>query len=157
MKRIHIFILVISTLLFCNCNGINSKKDSAILSRTFLNDSWERFDYITTDIEIDAETTYDLSLDISFTDAYRYKDFSMVFSIFDANGNPYRSKAYTFNLKDDEGIWKSELIDGCYTFNLPVNKALTLTDLGKYTFQIEYRMPITPLEGVRNLKLYNNK
>lgn len=154
MKRTSILTIAVFAILFCSCSR-NSSSERAIISRTFLDDSWERFDFVKTEVEIDEETTYDLSLDISFTSTYKFDDFSMVFSIFNANGNPYRSKAYAFNLKDGDGNWKSELADGCYTFNLPINKALTLTDTGKYTFQIEYRMPITPLEGVRELKLYN--
>lgn len=141
--------------MLCCCGGNLQRKSNDILSRSFMGDTWERFDFVTNDIEIEEETTFDLSMDISFTEAYPYNDFSLVFSVFDAYGNPYRSKAYKFSLKDNEGNWKSELIDGCYTFNLPINSALTLNELGKYKFQIEHRMPITPIEGVRSLKLYN--
>ena len=156
MKHIKLLSLVFGFLFLCSCNGGSTKTNRTILSRDFMDDIWERFDFVTNDIEIEKETTYDLSMSISFTEAYGHKDFSMVFSVFDTYGNPYRCKAYKFALKDTDGNWKSELIDGCYTFELPINNALTLTDPGKYTFQIESRMPITPLEGVRSLKLYNN-
>ena len=157
MKRINLSVIGILAVFFlCNCNGGSTEADSIIMSRNFMGDIWERFDFVTKSIEIEKETTYSLSMDISFTETYRYNDFSMVFTVFDAYGNPYRCKAYKFSLKDNDGSWKSEFIDGCYTFKLPINSALTLTDPGKYTFQIESRMPITPLEGVRSLKLYNN-
>ena len=156
MKHIKFLSFVLGVFLLCSCNSGSTKTGCTILSREFMNDNWERFDFVTNDIEIEKETTYDLSMDICFTDAYRYNDFSMVFSVLDAYGNPYRCKAYKFSLKDADGNWNSELIDGCYTFKLPINNALTLTDPGKYTFHIESRMPITPLEGVRSLKLYNN-
>ena len=156
MKHIKFLSFVLGVFFLCSCNGGSTKADSTIMSRDFMDDIWERFDFVTNDIQIEKETTYDLSMNISFTEAYRYDDFSMVFSVFDTYGNPYRCKAYKFSLKDNDGSWKSELIDGCYTFELPINNALMLTDPGKYTFQIEYRMPITPLEGVRSLKLYNN-
>ena len=156
MKHIRFLSFVVFAIMLCSCGGNSTKKCNDILSRTFTDDTWERFDFVTNDIEIEKETTYDLSMDISFTETYRYNDFSMVFSVFDADGNPYRSKPYKFALKDSQGNWNSELVDGCYTFNLPINNALMLTDPGKYKFQIEYRMPITPIEGVRSLKLYNN-
>lgn len=156
MKHIKLLSFVLGVFFLCSCNGGSTKTDRTILSREFMSDVWERFDFVKNNIEIEKETTYNLSMDISFTEAYKYKDFSMVFSVFDAYGNPYRCKDYKFSLKDSDGNWKSELIDGCYTFNLPINSALSLTDPGKYMFQIEYRMPITPLEGVRSLKLYNN-
>ena len=156
-KHIKLLSLFISGLLFlCGCSGDAAKTDRAVISRHFMNDNWERFDFLTKDIEIKEETTYNLSMTISFTEAYAYNDFSMVFSVFDSNGNPYRCKAYKFPLKDTDGNWKSEFVDSTYTFELPINSALTLTDPGKYTFQIESRMPITPVEGIRNLTLLNN-
>ena len=155
MKYIKFLSFAFFAFILCSCSNL-AKESNDLLSRSFLNDSWERFDFVTNDIEIEGETTYDLSMDISFTDAYKYNDFSMVFTVFDAYGNPYRSKTYKFSLKDSSGNWNSECVDSCYTFNLPINNALTLIDPGKYTFQIESRMPITPLEGVRNLKLHNN-
>lgn len=130
-------------------------KDKEILHREFYNTVWERFDYVRTDIEVTASTTYDLSMHISFTDDYLYNDFSMIFTVFDKNGNPYRSKGYKFNLKDIDGHWNAEKKDGCYTFILPINRNLTITDPGKYQFVIEQRMPITPIVGVKELTLIN--
>lgn len=130
--------------------------DKQIINRSFFNTAWERFDYVNNSIDIEKETTYDLAMDISFTDDYAYDYFSMVFTVFDSYGIPYRSKAYKFNLKDKEGNWKAEKKDDCYTFNLPINQALQITDPGTYRFQIENRMPITPLVGVRQLTLNNN-
>ena len=101
--------------------------------------------------------SFDLSLKIAFTDDYTYNDFSMVFTVFTGDGQPYRSKGYKFNLKDKEGNWNVEQKEGCYTFVLPINKDLRIVDAGTYTFQIEYRMPITPLVGVKELTLLNNK
>ena len=131
-------------------------KDKELLHREFYNTVWERFDYVRNDIEITTTTTYDLSMQISFTDDYPYDDFSMIFTVFDEKGNPYRSKGYKFNLKDSEGNWNAEKKDNCYTFNVPINKSLTISDPGKYQFTIEQRMPITPVVGVKELVLLNN-
>jgi hypothetical protein len=60
-------------------------------------------------------------------------------------------------VKDPEGNWNSELVNGNYTFELPINKALQLTEAGTYQFQIEQKMPVTPLVGVKEMTLYNNK
>jgi hypothetical protein len=81
----------------------------------------------------------------------------MIFTVFTSDGQPYRSKGYKFNVKDKEGQWNSQLADGCYTFTFPINKNLTITDPGKYCFQIENHMPITPLVGVKELTLINNR
>ena len=148
-----VFILVL-TLFLAGCN--RQEKSSELIQRTFFNTTWERFDYLRNDIEIKEETTFDLSTRISFTDDYPYDYFSMVFTVFTKDGNPYRSKGYKFNLKDAEGHWNSEMTDGCYTFDFPINKQFLITDPGTYRFQIEYRMPITPLVGIKELTLINN-
>lgn len=131
-------------------------KNKELLHRDFYNTVWERFDYVSTEIEVTATTTYDLSMHISFTEDYSYNDFSMIFTVFDKNGNPYRSKGYKFNLKDADGHWNVEKKGDCYTFILPVNRQLSITDPGKYKFVIEQRMPITPIVGVKELVLLNN-
>ena len=148
-----VFILLLG-LFLTGCN--QQEKNSALIQRSFFNTTWERFDYLRNDIEIKEETTFDLSMQVSFTDEYPYDYFSMVFTVFTKEGNPYRSKGYKFSLKDKEGHWNSELKDGCYTFDFPINKQFLITDPGTYRFQIEYRMPITPLVGIKELTLTDN-
>lgn len=130
--------------------------DKKLLQRNFYETVWERFDYVTNDMIIDEPTTFDLSLSISFTDDYPYNDISLVFTVFDESDNPYRAKGYKFNLKDGEGHWNVEKVDGCYTYTLPINKQLMITEPGKYQFRLEQKMPITPVVGVKALTLINN-
>lgn len=153
MKR-HVIIAILLCAFFCGCR--QQEKNAELIHRDFYETLWERFDYVRNDVEIKEATTYDLGLRISFTDKYAYDNISLVFTIFDSKGTPYRSRGYKFDLKDAEGQWKSELKDGCYTFELPINKSLQITEPGIYRFQIEYRMPITPILGVKSLSLYNN-
>ena len=148
--------MVLAVLL--GCFGCSQKADNnALLQRDFYNTVWERFDYVTNDIEIKEATTFDLSMKITFTDDYPYDDFEMVFTVFDDKGDPYRAKGYKFTLKDEEGNWNVEKKDGCYTFTLPINKQLMISDAGKYQFRLEQKMPITPVVGVKELVLMNNK
>ena len=142
----------------CLClMGCGSKeKNAELLHRVFFDAIWERFDYVRNEIEVKEETTFDLSMKISFTEDYPYESFSMIFTVFTSQNQPYRSKGYKFNVKDSEGHWNSQLADGCYTFTFPINKNLMITDPGVYCFQIENHMPITPLVGVKELTLINN-
>lgn len=151
MKKI---VLIVGCLL-CLFGCMQKEENKVVLHREFYETLWERFDYVQDSIDVKAETTYDLSLKIAFTDDYSYKDFSMVFTVFSSDGEPYRSKTYKFNLKDDEGNWNVEKVDGCHTFVLPINKSLRISEVGTYIFQIENRMPITPLVGVKELTLLN--
>ena len=153
MKGYRILVL---GLLLCllGCGQQVNKKE--LLQRSFYETIWERFDYVTADVNITKTTAYDLSLRISFTDDYPYNDISMIFTVFDEKDNPYRAKGYKFNLKDNEGHWNVEKVDGCYTFTLPINKQLVISDPGKYRFRLEQKMPITPVVGVKDLVLLNN-
>ena len=147
-------------MVLCLFGCTRQEKNTALLHRDFYETIWERFDYVKDNIEVKEETSYDLSLKIAFTDAYPYNDISMVFTVFSSDGNPYRARAYKFNLKDAEGKWNvesvDEKVDGCHTFVLPINKSLRISEVGTYLFQIENRMPITPLVGVKELTLMRN-
>lgn len=151
MKRLA---LVFGCLFLAFCGCWQQTEKNVILQRSFYNNNWERFDFVKNTIDVKEKTSYDLNLRISFTEDYPYNDFSMIFTVFDAYGDPYRAKAYKFNLKDSEGQWNGESRDGCHTFELPINKSFLIADPGKYTFQIENYMPITPLVGVKELTLY---
>ena len=75
--------------------------------------------------------------------------------MFDADERPFRTKNYKFKVKDSNGNWNSELVDGYYRFTFPINNELTVNEPGTYRFQLENRMPITPLKGVRDIEILN--
>ena len=153
MKR-QLLIAMAFCLTFIGCR--QHQDDGTIIHREFYQTVWERFDFVSNTVEVKEPTTFDLGLRISFAENYPYENISLVFTVFTSDKTPYRSKGYKFRVKDKEGNWNSELIDGCYTFELPINKALQLTEADTYRFQIEQTMPVTPLIGVTELTLFNN-
>lgn len=153
MKRITLLLLV----LCCGLLGCGpQEKNRELIQRSFYNTVWERFDNVDANVEITKPTTFNLSLQISFTDDYPYDYVDLVFVVFTPEGDRYRAKEYIPELKDADGQWSAERVDGCYTFDFPINKDLQINDLGTYRFHIEQKMPITPLVGVKELKLLNN-
>lgn len=154
MKRISV---VIGLFCLIGLNACHSRKvDPTLLSRDFLSTGWERFDYITKNVEIQQPTTYNLTMKASFDASYPFDYFSVAFTVFDTEDHPLRSKNYKFSLKDYEGVWKSELIDDLYTFTFPINSEMSLNEPGEYIFQLENRMPITPLVGIRHISIDSN-
>lgn len=154
MKKLTVIALFLS-LLLVGC-GHNKESDGIMLHREFYQTVWERFDFVTNQVEITEPTTYDLGLRISFTDDYPFDYIDLVFAVLTSDGTPYRSKGYKFSVKDKEGNWKSDSVNGVYSFELPINKALQITEAGKYSFKIEQKMPKTPLVGVKELVLFDN-
>lgn len=153
MKRITLVLLVLCFGLF-GCG--HQEKNRELIQRSFYNTVWERFDYVDKDVEITKPTSFNLSMQMSFTEDYPYDYINIVFVVFTPEGDRYRGKEYIPKLKDADGQWSAELVDGCYTFNFPINKDLQISDPGTYRFHIEQKMPITPLVGVKELTLLNN-
>ena len=153
MKR---FLFVLSLICLLGLTACHSgKKENVLLSRTFPTYCWERFDFITRDITLEKPTTYDLALKVAFDPSYEYNHLMVVFTIFDTDDQPLRSKGYKFQLKEPDGSWKSELVDGSYHFILPINNELSLNEPGTYKFQLESRMPVTPLLGIKEISIIN--
>ncbi|MBR3709863.1 MAG: hypothetical protein IKM99_02740 [Bacteroidales bacterium] len=152
MKKI---LLVIGVILLGLSSCHSGKKGNALLSRSFPTYNWERFDFVKTEIDLKKPTTYNLVLNVAFDPSYTQNYFSVVFTVFDENEHPFRTKGYKFTLKEKDGSWKSTLTDGSYHYSFPINSELSINEPGKYTFQLENRMPITPLTGIQSIEIIN--
>ncbi|MBQ3709745.1 MAG: hypothetical protein II887_03485 [Bacteroidales bacterium] len=151
MKRFLLVLSLIGLVGFSACNSGQNKK--VLMSRAFPTSSWERFDFVEQTVELKKPATYNLVLNATFAPDYPYDHFAMSFTVFNEEGRPLRGKNYQFTLKDRDGSWKSELTENGYCFTFPINSELMLNDPGTYKFQIENRMPITPLLGIKEISL----
>ena len=122
MRRILFVFGVIVMVGLGACKPNRTEK--TLISRDFPTSSWERFDYVEKAISISEPVSFDLELEASFEDAYPYNYFETVFTVFDDADNALRTKKYKFNIKDNDGQWKSELTDGCYHFRFPSGRSL---------------------------------
>ena len=75
MRHVVYAIMLGIGLVFSSCTA--QKKSNIIIEREFLHDAWERLNYVYSDIEIQSPTTYDLSMDLYFTEEYEYAYFAM--------------------------------------------------------------------------------
>jgi len=154
MKRLAFILGLICLLGMSSCHS--KKSNTALLSKDFAFTGWERFEFIENNLEVKAPTTYDLTMEVTFDDTYPFDYLSVVFSVFDTEGQPIRSKSYKFNLKDGNGAWKSDASEGLYKFTLPINSEMSFNDPGLYVLQLENRMPITPLVGIHHISIKSN-
>lgn len=151
------YLLIIGVILMGLSSCHSDKNRGALLSRTFPTNSWERFDFVKAEIDLKKPVTYDLVLNATLDPSYTYSYLSVVFTVFDDNDHPLRTKGYKFNLKEKDGSWKSTLKEDAYHFSFPINSELSINEPGKYIFQLENRMPITPLTGVKSIEIINVK
>lgn len=151
MKRITIILGVLCMMGLFSCQ--HNQADKALLSREFTSSGWERFDFVSNELEIKKPTTYDLTMEASFEETYPFDYISVVFTVFDNDDEPMRAKSYKFSVKDKGGTWKSDLKDGLYTFTFPINSEMSFNEPGTYILQLENRMPTTPLSGIHHIAL----
>ena len=145
------FVLVLSLIGLVACHS--NRNGNVLISREFPTLSWERFDFLEETVELKKPVSYDLVLSTTFTPEYPFDYFEIAFTVFDDHDHPLRGKNYQFKVKDRDGVWKSELVENEYHFTFPINSAMTLNEPGKHKLQIENRMPITPLLGIKKIQL----
>ena len=155
VKSLSILVFMI---LMMSCS---KKQDDIIISTKFQGETWGRFDYLTAFYEVrKAPMTADVIPEVVVNDDYPSKypnhqddgSFKINMTIKTPEGGS-RSRDYSFNLKDKDGNWKSEKINGCYTFNLPLISKMTFGEKGDYQFKIENKYPKDPLCGIISLKI----
>ena len=156
----YIFIgLIIITLGLLSCSG---KQNADVSSREFEGEVWSRFDYLTASYNVaKAPMTADLVLELEvsdvFPDVYPYPEadrgiFTFVMTISAPDGSR-RSREYSYRLKDDDGNFKAEKVDGYYHYSLPLINEMSFSVKGDYDFKIENKYYKDPLYGVKSLKI----
>ena len=136
------------------------KQDGNVISHEFPKEQWGRFTFLEKDYEvIKAPITADLVMEIVVSDdypsLYPSRDaavglFPIVLSVKGPDGSK-RVREYSFHLKDDNGNFKSEKVDGYYHFELPIINEMRFREVGKYHFKIENKYSKDPLNGIKSL------
>ena len=151
--------LIIFALSLVSCA---EKQDSNVLSRDFQGETWGRFDYLEASYNVvKAPMTADLVMDIDVSDVYpniypyhgsENEMFVIVLSIEAPDGST-RAREYKFRLKDREGNFKSEKVDGYYHFELPLINEMSFSEKGEYHFKVENKYSKDPLYGIKSLNI----
>lgn len=154
-----VIVLLIIALGFASCS---ERQSAEVLSREFEGEVWSRFDYLTASYNVvKAPMTADLVLEIVVSDVYPniYPHgnadegvFSISMSINAPDGSR-RSRDYRYRLKDSQGNFKAEKVDGYYHYSLPLINEMSFGEAGEYVFKIENKYPIDPLCGFKSLSI----
>ena len=158
--KFNIFIaLIVFVLSFVSCS---EKQDTAVLSRDFDGEVWNRFDFLEASYNVEkAPMTADVVMEIEVSDVfpniYPYHDddkgiFYIALTVSTPDGGR-RSREFNFYLKDRDGNFKSEKVDGYYHYELPLLNEMTFNEKGEYNFRIENKYSKDPLCGIKSLKI----
>lgn len=155
----YIKITILFLIFLSSCS---KKQTDIVISKNFSNEEWARFDYLKGEFEIrKVPTVCNIVLEITVSEVYpniypyHRDDGSFLFNMTIKNpeNDGFRSKDYRFSLKDKEGNWKANKVDGYYTFYLPIINGITFSETGVYSFIMENKYTKDPLFGIKNLTL----
>lgn len=158
-RMVSFIALIIFALSLVSCS---EKQESSVISKDFQDETWGRFEYLEADYNVvKAPMTADLVMDIDVSDVYpniypyhgaENEMFVIVLSIETPDGSS-RAREYKFRLKDREGVFKSEKIDGYYHFELPLINEMSFNEKGEYHFKVENKYTKDPLYGIKRLNI----
>lgn len=144
------------------CVSCSERQESMVLSKEFQDEIWNRFDYLNVNYNVvAAPMTADLVMEIDVSEVYPniypyYDNENGVFAItlsINAPDGSRRARDFKFKLKDNEGNFKSEKIDGYYHFELPLISEMNFNEIGEYHFRIENKYSKDPLYGIKRLNI----
>ena len=144
---------------FVSCK---EKQTGDVLAREFDGEIWHRFDYLTASYNVvKAPMTADLVLEVEVSDVYPnvypYHDddngcLTIEMTITSPDGSR-RSREYFYRLKDKDGNFKSEKVDGYYHYSLPLINEMSFSESGEYVIKVENKYSKDPLYGIKSLNI----
>ena len=160
--KIKFNIVIVLIIIAFGMMSCGKKQESSVISRDFDGEIWCRFDFLEADFNVvKAPMTADLVMDIDisevFPNIYPYHDaddglFVITMTINAPDGGR-RSREYKFRLKDSDGNFKSEKINGYYHYELPLINDMSFSEIGVYKFKVENKYPKEPLYGIKSLNI----
>ena len=160
--KIKFNIVIVLIIIAFGMMSCGKKQESSVISRDFDGEIWCRFDFLEADFNVvKAPMTADLVMDIDisevFPNIYPYHDaddglFVITMTINAPDGGR-RSREYKFRLKDSDGNFKSEKINGYYHYELPLINDMSFSEIGVYKFKVENKYPKEPLYGIKRLNI----
>lgn len=154
-------IVLLLTMFVLSMLSCSVKQDDNVLSKEFEGEVWNRFDYLTASYNVvSAPMTADLVMEIAVSDVYpnvyQYHDDNGAFTIVmtvNAPDGSRRAREFVFRLKDRDGNFKSEKVDGYYIYELPLINEMSFNEVGVYEFKIESKYSKDPLCGIKYLNI----
>lgn len=156
------FLIAIAVIIIAlGVVSCSDKQDTLVMSKDFAEEKWGRFDFLKVDYNLlKAPATVDVIMELTvsedFPNVYPFykNDKEMLFcmSVEFPDGS-HRVRDYKYPLKDRDGNWKSEKIDGYYHFKFMLISEVNISESGICKFTIENKYSKDPLCGIKNMTI----
>jgi gliding motility-associated lipoprotein GldH len=137
-------------ILLASCE----KKSQFFAGKTFENSTWNRFDILEYDFDIEnTAKNYDFILETTINEQFPIEILPLNITIYYPNGGK-RSRDYDFRLKDAEKNWKGIVDGNKIKFEIPINRGMSLNQKGIYQIRIENKYTKYNLSGIENMYFF---
>lgn len=139
----NLIILLSFVLLLGSCGQKTVFKDY----HRFDNISWDRFDILTFDVDVQKDQKLDFSLLLRHHTYYPYNYLDVNITFYTPSGASM-SRDYHFELKTKEGSWKSEGAGDFWDIELPIRDEMLFSESGICMVRIENKMTKIKTPGI---------
>jgi len=147
MKRIRIFALFFSAVLFLGISGCNTN-NLIDTNQEMPSRNWSYVNRVKAIVEIkDNSKAFTLRFKLRHTADYRYSNIYILMHL-GGGGKPVVTRRYQYKLAESDGQWLGKGSGNLYTYNLPLLSDYHFPAPGKYTIEIEQNMRDNPLKEV---------
>ena len=161
-NKLDIFIiLIIFVLGFVSCSEPQQQKQNdTVVSKVFENEEWDYYPLEASYMVENAPLVADLVMEVDVTDVFPNViphpddtgELEIDLTVESPEGNR-RTLNRKFPLKDREGNFKAEKVDGCYHYEFSLINDRKFDEKGEYRFKIENKYSKIPLCGIKKLEI----
>jgi gliding motility-associated lipoprotein GldH len=133
-KLIQLFAILILITISC------SRDDSVAKIRSFVNNTWERFDFVTFDFTIEEEeSVHNIYLLLRYNDDFPSEALLINFVMTMPSGEE-RIRDYKINLKEKDGTLSGVEKAGYHEKVFTIREGMRIAEAGNLNFEIENLM-----------------
>jgi len=146
-KSIKYILLLFTLWQLAACNN----KQAIEVDHVFPENAWNRFDLIDLEAFIDnIDASYDLYLHIKHDSTYPFDSLYINIAMYLSSGE-IRVNEYTFDIKDENGDFLSQLTDGKGDLSFLLREDFYFSEAGIFRVEIECLIPRVEIKGIQNI------
>jgi len=144
MKKIFPLLLLVILITSCGNNEVLR------ISQQFNNQSWDRFDILNFEMDVEKDQLLDMDLLLTLTPNFKY-DYLDLNITFNTPSGSTLSRNYKFQLNDKNGINKAVPNGEFLDYKLLIRKEMKFSKNGSCKIRVENKMTKITTLGIKSL------